>query len=259
MLQDLHALAHTDADASEIGVRRRKWFSPDRHSVIVGLIFSNRLKINLTSENQHTLPMQNSSKFSKRLFQAFIISIAIHSAWILTVFFGSQKKDKNGFVTLTTPIEITPETRLNRQNSHPSSFSKKTKLKEDTPIEREKKITSNEGSSDSSGTRTDLSSNQSSTLLNDYLATLFQFINTQKDYPKSALFRKEQGRVLIALTIDSNGVISELSVIEPSPFEALNQSALDTTKKIGKLPPLPPGITPPLRVKIPILFEIREP
>lgn len=93
--------------------------------------------------------------------------------------------------------------------------------------------------------------------LNPYLQTITSLIEAKKEYPKSALLREEEGKVVVAITIDRNGQLTELIIEEPSPFKNLNQAALETVRKVS-FPAVPATLSAPLHLHVPLAFKIQK-
>jgi len=64
-------------------------------------------------------------------------------------------------------------------------------------------------------------------------------------------------RLLLRITIESNGALSNLEILRPSPIEALNESAIAAIHAAAPFKPLPSswGLD---RVHIPLMFEVYE-
>ncbi len=90
-----------------------------------------------------------------------------------------------------------------------------------------------------------------------YISEIFKKIEAIKVYPKSAMLREESGLVVVCLTIRPDGFIEDSHIEAPSAFASLNEAALEILKKLGTLPPLPAGTLRPIRVKVPIRYELK--
>jgi TonB family protein len=83
-------------------------------------------------------------------------------------------------------------------------------------------------------------------------------IDEVKIYPADSIYRGEEGSVVVAVTIFPDGRIDHIHLVEWCPFEALNHAAVDTIRKLSKLPPLPQGRLSPLTVRVPLHFELKR-
>lgn len=95
-----------------------------------------------------------------------------------------------------------------------------------------------------------------SRLTESYIQQILQLISRKKTYPKEALQREQEGKVMVAVTVEKDGQVIETVVEEAAPFEALNSAALETIRSVGKFPPLPEGIDAPLHLHIPLVFKL---
>jgi protein TonB len=94
--------------------------------------------------------------------------------------------------------------------------------------------------------------------LQRYVGSLVQRLNEAKRYPRAAILREEEGRVIIGMRINPDGSVADVHIDVPSPFESLNRAALDTMRVVGKLPPPPTVNHSALRLRIPLNFELRN-
>ncbi|MDT8376353.1 MAG: TonB family protein [Mariprofundaceae bacterium] len=76
----------------------------------------------------------------------------------------------------------------------------------------------------------------------------------QSDFKK---YSEEARSLLMRITIESNGALSSLEILQPSPIAALNESAIAAIHAASPFRPLPSswGLD---RVHIPIIFEVFE-
>ncbi len=99
-----------------------------------------------------------------------------------------------------------------------------------------------------------------------YVTELASLLNTAKRYPRESIAREQEGRVVVAVSVDRDGGVHDVQVSTPSPFRLLNEAALETVGRIGKFP-APPAVllsdasehgTGSRRLKIPISFRIER-
>ena len=76
----------------------------------------------------------------------------------------------------------------------------------------------------------------------------------QSDFKK---YSEEARKLLMRITIENNGALSNLEILQPSPIAALNESAIAAIHAASPFKPLPTswGLD---RVHIPIIFEVFE-
>lgn len=90
-------------------------------------------------------------------------------------------------------------------------------------------------------------------VMNAYLSDVATRIHHVKRYPKEAKIKGEEGLVEISIAVAADGKIANSSVEKPSPYESLNQEALEAVKRLGSLPPPPSGA---ILIHIPIQFQL---
>lgn len=78
-------------------------------------------------------------------------------------------------------------------------------------------------------------------------------------YPPAALQQGISGKVRIRFQVDSDGQIQNAGIDQSSGSEILDQAALDTLKRIGRLPP-PPAMKPAEKIVLilPVNFAMAE-
>jgi protein TonB len=90
-----------------------------------------------------------------------------------------------------------------------------------------------------------------------YLRQLRSQIQGSITYPAAARQRGLSGTVLVEIVLQPSGQIERVSLLASSSHEALDRGALDTVRAMRPLP-FPPGLPHrPLRVELPIVFELR--
>ncbi len=82
-------------------------------------------------------------------------------------------------------------------------------------------------------------------------------ISTAKFYPKIARRHGWEGKPVIEFQIGKNGNLVSYSIAVASPYEVLNQAALDAVKNASPYP-IPEPLQSPITFKILISFSLRE-
>ncbi|HET8904783.1 MAG TPA: energy transducer TonB [Saccharospirillum sp.] len=94
-------------------------------------------------------------------------------------------------------------------------------------------------------------------LYNTYLAALMQELRRSFDYPRGALRRRQEGRVQIALRIETDGTIAGVTLDSSSGYNLLDESAIAMIERISGLPALPEEAgNRGLAVSVPIDFKL---
>lgn len=74
----------------------------------------------------------------------------------------------------------------------------------------------------------------------EYLKNLNHDINTQKHIPPQAFTRRAEGSVRLAISLDQNGKLLKVEVVEPSRYSMFNEQALEAVSNAQPFTP-PPG------------------
>lgn len=92
-----------------------------------------------------------------------------------------------------------------------------------------------------------------------YLRALRQRIQQSVHYPASARRRGVSGTVSVEIVVLANGAIGDVTLLGSSGHATLDEAALETLRALPRTP-LPPELPArPLRVRIPVVFEMRAP
>ena len=90
-----------------------------------------------------------------------------------------------------------------------------------------------------------------------YLTVLRQRIQQSVRYPAAARRRGASGTVNVEILILPNGAVADVTLLDSSAHQVLDEAALDTIRSLPRMP-LPPHLPArPLRVRVPVVFEIR--
>jgi len=91
----------------------------------------------------------------------------------------------------------------------------------------------------------------------EYLARLRQRIQESLHYPLPARRRGLSGTVHLDVIIQPDGAVGAVTVVGSSSHESLDEAALETVRGLGAMP-FPTGVPPRrLRVRVPVVFELR--
>jgi protein TonB len=90
-----------------------------------------------------------------------------------------------------------------------------------------------------------------------YLTSLRQRIQQSLRYPASARRRGIGGTVNVEILIHPNGTVGDVTLLDSSAHEVLDAAALDAIRSLPRMP-LPPDVPArPLRIRIPVVFQMR--
>lgn len=75
-----------------------------------------------------------------------------------------------------------------------------------------------------------------------YRARIRQAVDAHKHYPRMARRLGTEGRVVVAFTIEADGRLAGVRVVESSGSALLDEAALEAVRKTAPFPPFPAGI-----------------
>lgn len=76
----------------------------------------------------------------------------------------------------------------------------------------------------------------------DYRQYVLQRIAAKKTYPRSARSKEQEGRVRLSITIQQDGSLGQVQVIEASPHSLLNEASLVAVQKAAPFKKMPAGM-----------------
>ncbi len=222
----------------------------------------------------------HSTLYRKRFLVAIsplVASLFVHAAGILLL--GVEFQGPNPRESIT-PIELVGTvSHLSRGSTERSTKSHRPDVKRasrrvnDSPLHSQKDIVSKKISpslwetglnekAHASSAFGDATSSGSGALaasaLQVYVSLIVQKVDEVKIYPEEAVYRGEEGRVVVLMEILPDGKVNQFHLMTPCPFDALNHAALDTLAQLSYLPPLPSGMNRALKVQVPLSFVLSK-
>lgn len=90
-----------------------------------------------------------------------------------------------------------------------------------------------------------------------YVTLLRRRVQAALAYPAAARRREMTGIVEIEVDVQATGAIGEVRVASPSAHRLLDEAALEAARTVDRVP-FPPDVHPrPLRVRLPVVFDLR--
>lgn len=85
-------------------------------------------------------------------------------------------------------------------------------------------------------------------------------LNKYKKYPKKAVLKRQEGVIVVKITLNKNGNVLKVELSKPSKFKVLNDEVLALVKRANPIPKPDLGLFSgeSLTIRIPIKFNIRE-
>jgi periplasmic protein TonB len=94
-------------------------------------------------------------------------------------------------------------------------------------------------------------------VLGPYRNILAAHLRPYRRYPALARSRREEGMVVVHVTVQRDGRIVAMSIEHGSGFDQLDREALATLKRADPLPPIPPGVPgTTMELAFPISFQM---
>lgn len=96
-------------------------------------------------------------------------------------------------------------------------------------------------------------------LLQGYLREVRRLLERRKEYPSLAQRLNMQGVAVLQFTIAADGGIAGTRLARSSGHGVLDAAAQETVRRVGRFPPIPPGLgRERLTVEIPLVFQLRN-
>ena len=77
-------------------------------------------------------------------------------------------------------------------------------------------------------------------------------------YPKLAIKRNWQGKVLLSLRVSSSGAIENIQINNSSGYNILDQAAVNSMRKVGSLPQVSSWFKNNIELKLPVVYQLTE-
>lgn len=96
-------------------------------------------------------------------------------------------------------------------------------------------------------------------LVNSYEKSLSDLIRRHEKYPDRAKRQGWQGTAVVGLSLSADGKVTEISIIESSGRDILDEAALNMVRRASPLPRAPEGLRGKERtVRVPIVFKLQD-
>ena len=117
-----------------------------------------------------------------------------------------------------------------------------------------------EGSATGNGTGDGIgpgSGNGTSDPIKAYGSQVARMINQQKTYPTRARRFGHEGLVLLQITLDRKGNLVKFELLKKTPFDSLNNAAVEMIKAVSHYPPLPNNLNfSEISFNVPIEYKL---
>jgi protein TonB len=96
-------------------------------------------------------------------------------------------------------------------------------------------------------------------LVNSYEKSLSELIRRHEKYPDRARRQGWQGTAVVGLSLSADGKVTDISIIESSGRNILDEAALTMVRRASPLPRAPEGLRGKERtVRVPIVFKLQD-
>lgn len=184
----------------------------------------------------------------------FFLSLIIHLFFVLSVYFVSAPQKY--------PLEEQVVVEIISQKSASQVISQKSNLKKEShnaTDHTEPTQTSSKTSSVESEIGNDLVGRLPKNAQEKYLISLRDQIRKFQKYPKPSLVFKEEGFVKVQMTLDRKGHLTNLELVQESPFARLNVAAIKAVADAAPFSEFPDEIGyQTWKVTVPVQFNLSQ-
>ncbi len=89
-------------------------------------------------------------------------------------------------------------------------------------------------------------------------SVLIEEFNQYFSYPKIAIKRNWQGKVLLSLRVSSSGKIKDIQIKSSSGYDVLDQAAIESMYKVKKLPKISSWLKYDIELKLPVIYKLTK-
>ena len=104
--------------------------------------------------------------------------------------------------------------------------------------------------------RTATNSAVNSTSKAQVISIVYQQLSNHFEYPRLAQLHNWQGKVVLSFRVTTKGEIENIQVNHSSGFNILDLAAINSLKKVGKLPQLATTIKTGMEIQLPVLYQL---
>lgn len=219
--------------------------------------------------NQSGSPMSGSFKQKLKPTKFFLISIIFHSFLLFII--SLTPPIQNLLKEQVVSMDMLPSSSQIEVKSSAEEINQTEKLIKKTPsTEKNSEMPmalvnennsvqpsrTNETKNHFSETTNDFSPIQADTKV-QYISTIYRLIDQKKRYPRDARIHKHTGPVEVCFSVLSNGIIENIKISKPAPFDSLNEAALKAVQQVGRVASIPTELqTDRLDIVLTIQFNL---
>lgn len=90
------------------------------------------------------------------------------------------------------------------------------------------------------------------------ISIIYKELKQRFTYPKLAVRRNWQGKVLLSLRVSPSGHIKKIQLAKSSGYSILDQAAINAISNIGNLPHTSTWLNGDIELKLPVIYKLSE-
>ena len=183
------------------------------------------------------------------------ISVLLHGLVLLSLYWPQNKAQVTALNGGQTMLSLISEKRTPRKKR----VKKNKVLKGKTNFKKTKKQKPSLGNDQVNAKEIRAASNYFGKMgPASYGQQLVAYIANHRFYPRRAQAMQQTGTVKLRLTINQDGLFTNIEVIEESDFDILNRAAKDLITELGSFKPLPKKFNGSKKFVVPIRYYSRD-
>lgn len=181
-----------------------------------------------------------------------------HSAIVPSQGFGNDRSEGEVSISLTAP---SPDRRA-QLSSQASRTSNKTVLAQSPVIQpAQSRNDAKTGAATGAAAMGDADtivdvSAAGDGAASEYREQLATYLERFRRYPRESRDAGHQGTVYLVFELERTGEVKGIWIARSSGYTDLDEAAVDTIRRAGRLPPVPSELSSPLMIPLPIVFSL---
>lgn len=189
---------------------------------------------------------------SKTLWGMIALSLAVHLVFYTWFYYKKHvpANTRHGVVSVSFVQSVDHEAsvaKARKAKSQPSHEATPTQTSQSNAAEDSKVQNAEPGDPAAIQRESDI-----------FIGAVTRLLEQRKIYPQQAIDREEEGKVIVGLTLDRDGLLTAANLEGPSPFQLLNEAALRTVRAVGHFPKVPDVVPAPIHLHVPMVYRIER-
>lgn len=185
-----------------------------------------------------------------------IISVAVHAA-VVVVSSTANRIALPSSLTSAISVNLEEIKHITEKPVQPRPVVKKTTktvAKKQVQPEQEKKVIAKEKTKDDEAEK----KRQRNKAIANVKSDLIKKFDTNFIYPKLAKRRNWQGKVILSLHISPVGKIENIHLITSSGYDVLDNAAMTSLRKVGKLHDISLWFSNSINLHLPVIYKLTK-